>query len=114
MNDTDRYLGCLLALATGDALGTTLEFRPPGTFEPIDDMVGGGPFRLESDQWTDDTSMALCSAESLLACGGLDPEDQLRRYVRWWREGEQHGRVLQLSWSSDPPSSPGQSPVEEK
>ena len=82
-----RFLGCLLGLATGDALGTTLEFRSPGTFQPIEDMVGGGPFDLEPGQWTDDTSMALCSAESLLACGGFDPTDQLDRFVRWWREG---------------------------
>ncbi len=83
----DRFQGCLLGLAVGDALGTTLEFRPPGTFEPIDDMVGGGPFRLEPGQWTDDTSMALCLAESLLECGGFDAADQMQRYVRWWREG---------------------------
>ena len=83
----DRFRGCLLGLAAGDALGTTLEFRPPGSFEPIDDMVGGGPFRLRPGQWTDDTSMALCLAESLLECGGFDAADQMRRYVRWWREG---------------------------
>ena len=83
----DRFRGCLLGLAVGDALGTTLEFRPPGTFEPIDDMVGGGPFRLEPGQWTDDTSMALCLATSLLECGGFDATDQMQRYVRWQREG---------------------------
>ena len=83
----DRFRGCLLGLAVGDALGTTLEFRPPGSFEPIDDMVGGGPFRLEPGQWTDDTSMALCLATSLLECGGFDAADQMQRYVRWWREG---------------------------
>ncbi len=83
----DRFRGCLLGLAAGDALGTTLEFRPPGTFEPIDDMVGGGPFRLRPGQWTDDTSMALCLAESLLECDGFDAADQMRRYVRWRSEG---------------------------
>jgi ADP-ribosylglycohydrolase len=62
--------GALLGLAAGDALGATLEFRTPGSFEPIDDMVGGGPFALEPGQWTDDTSMALCLAESL---GSSDP-----------------------------------------
>ena len=82
-----RYRGALLGLAAGDALGTTLEFRAPGTFEPLDDLVGGGPFRLPAGAWTDDTSMALCLAESLLACGGFDPADQMRRYVRWWHEG---------------------------
>jgi hypothetical protein len=54
----DRYRGALLGLAIGDALGITLEFKAPGTFKPITDMVGGGPFGLEPGQWTDDTSMA--------------------------------------------------------
>jgi len=83
----ERYRGALIGLATGDALGTTLEFKPPGTFEPITDMVGGGPFGLDPGQWTDDTSMALCLAESLIECNGFDPIDQLRRYLRWKREG---------------------------
>ena len=82
-----RYQGALLGLAAGDALGTTLEFRPPGTFEPVTDMVGGGPFGLEPGQWTDDTSMALCLAESLVGCRGFDAADQMGRYLRWYREG---------------------------
>ena len=57
------------------------------TFDPIDDMEGGGPFRLQPGDWTDDTSMALCLAESLIECGDFDPVDQLTRYVRWMREG---------------------------
>jgi ADP-ribosylglycohydrolase/protein tyrosine phosphatase (PTP) superfamily phosphohydrolase (DUF442 family) len=83
----DRYRGGLVGLAVGDALGTTLEFRRPGTFAPIDDIAGGGPFRLQPGQWTDDTSMALCLAESLVEKRGFDPVDQLERYCRWWREG---------------------------
>ena len=82
-----RYQGSLLGLAVGDALGTTLEFCPPGTFRPVDSIPGGGPFRLKPGQWTDDTSMALCLADSLLACGTFDPADQMRRYVRWYRQG---------------------------
>jgi ADP-ribosylglycohydrolase len=72
-DDARRYRGALVGLAVGDALGTTLEFRPPRTFQPIDDMVGGGPFHLNPGEWTDDTSMALCLAESLVECGGFDP-----------------------------------------
>jgi ADP-ribosylglycohydrolase len=87
MQTIDRYLGSLVGLAVGDALGTTLEFKPPGSFAPIEDMVGGGPFGLEPGQWTDDTSMALCLAESLVERGGFDPVDQLQRYVRWYRHG---------------------------
>jgi ADP-ribosyl-[dinitrogen reductase] hydrolase len=84
---TSRYQGALLGLAVGDALGTTLEFQRPGSFDPIDDMLGGGPFGLEAGQWTDDMSMALCLAESLIECQGFDPVERLRRYVRWYREG---------------------------
>lgn len=83
----DRSRGALLGLAVGDALGTTLEFERPGYFEPLTDMVGGGPFRLKPGEWTDDTSMALCLAESLVEMQAFDPHDQMQRYVRWRRDG---------------------------
>lgn len=83
----DRFRGALLGLAAGDALGTTLEFKPPDSFTPVSDIVGGGPFGLKPGQWTDDTSMALCLAESLIEKRGFDPIDQLERYVRWMDEG---------------------------
>jgi len=83
----DRFLGCLLGLAVGDALGTTLEFAPRGAFELLADMVGGGPFHLRPGQWTDDTSMALCLASSLVEKPAFDPADQMDRYCRWWKEG---------------------------
>lgn len=76
----DRFRGALLGLATGDALGITLEFESKGSFAPI-------AFGLKPGQWTDDTSMALCLAESLSELKAFDPRDQMVRYVRWWREG---------------------------
>jgi ADP-ribosylglycohydrolase len=87
MTTLDRYRGCLLGLAAGDALGTTLEFKEPGEFEPLADMVGGGPFDLNPGEWTDDTSMALCLAESLVTQRDFDPIHQLEMYVRWYRHG---------------------------
>ena len=87
MDLRQRYRGCLLGLAVGDAVGTIVEFSSPGSFPTVTDMVGGGPFGLQPGQWTDDTSMALCLAESLIECGGFDPLDQLTRYVRWYRQG---------------------------
>jgi ADP-ribosylglycohydrolase len=77
----------LLGLAAGDALGTTLEFSIRDSSSPIADLTGGGPFALQPGQWTDDTSMALCLAESLIECTDFDPADQMTRYVRWWRHG---------------------------
>ncbi len=87
MNIQDRYRGALIGLAVGDALGTTLEFKRPGAFTAVTDITGGGPFHLKPGQWTDDTSMALCLAESLIEKQGFDPVDQLERYVRWYRDG---------------------------
>ncbi|MCA9975156.1 MAG: ADP-ribosylglycohydrolase family protein [Anaerolineales bacterium] len=87
MDTLKRYRGALLGLATADAVGTTLEFQPPGTFTPITDMVGGGPFHLQAGQWTDDTSMALCLADSLVSQQAFDPADQMQRYVRWYEDG---------------------------
>ena len=84
---SDRYRGALLGLACGDAVGTTVEFRSRGSFAPITDMVGGGPFQLQPGQWTDDTSMALCLAESLLTKNGFDAADQMGRYLNWWHWG---------------------------
>jgi ADP-ribosyl-[dinitrogen reductase] hydrolase len=87
MRGLERAVGAMLGLAVGDAVGTTLEFRSPGSFEPLDDMVGGGPFNLKAGEWTDDTSMALCLAESILDTGGMHLEDQLRRYLLWHDDG---------------------------
>ncbi|MCE9614873.1 MAG: ADP-ribosylglycohydrolase family protein [Lentisphaerae bacterium] len=83
----NRFRGCLLGLAVGDAVGTTVDFKSRGSFAPVTDMIGGGPFGLKPGQWTDDTSLALCLAESLITKQGFDARDQMERYVRWYRDG---------------------------
>lgn len=83
----ERAIGSLLGLAVGDALGTTLEFSTHDSRPRLTDMEGGGPFGLEPGQWTDDTSMALALAESLLVCDGLDEHDLMTRFVSWMDEG---------------------------
>jgi ADP-ribosyl-[dinitrogen reductase] hydrolase len=88
MEIKDRLLGSFLGLAIGDAVGTTVEFRARDTFEPVTDMVGKGPFNLPAGYFTDDTSMALCLAESLVANNDLNREDLLERFSRWYRNGE--------------------------
>ena len=87
MERIERFRGAMLGLACGDALGSAVEFKPRGTFEPLMDMVASEVHDLPVGYWTDDTSMALCLAESLIEKRGLDLTDQLERYVRWWREG---------------------------
>lgn len=87
MDLASRRRGCLLGLAVGDAVGTTVEFLPRGSFPPVTDLTGGGPFHLPAGAWTDDTSMALCLASSLVETGRFDPADQMERYCRWREAG---------------------------
>jgi ADP-ribosylglycohydrolase/protein-tyrosine phosphatase len=83
----DRYHGSLFGLACGDAIGSTLQYRAPGQFMPVADLLGGGHWQLPRGAWTDDTAVTLCLAESLLSVEGGDAADQLRRYQRWQAEG---------------------------
>lgn len=87
-DEQDRAIGCFLGLAVGDALGTAIEFEPRDATPPVTDMIGGGPFNLPAGYWTDDTSMAICLAESLLACGRLGGQ--------WLDHASRAGRDLPL------------------
>lgn len=93
----NRARGCLLGLACGDAVGTSAEFQPRDSFAELTDMIGGGPFKLLAGQWTDDTSMALCLATSLIE-NGFDLHDQISRYVRWQTQGylSSNGRCFDI------------------
>lgn len=82
-----RAIGSMLGLAVGDAIGTTLEFSPRDSYEPLTDMVGGGPFKLKRGQWTDDTAMMIALAESLVHCGRLDEADLQARFYDWYQNG---------------------------
>lgn len=84
----ERALGAFLGLACGDALGAVVEFCPRGKFRPLTDMRSGGKFRLPKGHWTDDTSMAICLAESLVSKHEFDPIDQMNRYYEWASSGK--------------------------
>ena len=71
----------------GDSLGAAVEFKPPGTFEPMDGYRAGGPHGLEPGEWTDDTSISLALADSMIHAG-WDLEDQAKRYLTWWKQGK--------------------------
>lgn len=83
----DRAKGCLIGLAIGDAMGAPVEFCDHGTFEPVSDYRYGGPFNLKAGQWTDDTSQALCLADSLILQGQYDEIDFARRLLNWYTYG---------------------------
>ena len=82
----NKALGSFFGLITGDALGAAVEFKKRGSFKKVKDMRSGGPHGLEAGCWTDDSSMALCLAESLID-KAYDSDDQLQRYLKWYKEG---------------------------
>ncbi len=102
-----RALGALLGLAVGDALGTTNEFKaleappfPELATGPLDDIVGGGPFKLKPGEVTDDTQMAAVLAEVFWKSSQLSNGVLSVRYVAWQKVafdvGVQIGQALDL------------------
>jgi ADP-ribosyl-[dinitrogen reductase] hydrolase len=88
MNTHDRAIASFLGLAIGDALGAPVEFKEPGEFDLVTDYRHSYVWNIPPGFWTDDTSMALCLAESILARNTVDPQDLLERFGRWYRLGE--------------------------
>lgn len=91
LNDMEKLmnktLGSFIGMAIGDAMGAPVEFSMPGDFEPIVDYRAGGPFNLPAGYWTDDTSMAICIAESLLLNKEMNLESQMNYFLNWYRYG---------------------------
>lgn len=87
INKLDRYKGCLVALAIGDALGSPIQFKNRDTYLHIKKYTTGGKFNSQKGEYTDDTAMALCLADSLIKSNGFDAKNQLDTYVRWLKDG---------------------------
>lgn len=82
----DRTIGSLIGLAVGDAMGAPYEFQPSG-YKVTDHYITGGVHNVSTGEWTDDTSMALCLAQSLIDCKGFDAKDQMDKYLSWSHDG---------------------------
>ena len=81
-----RALGCFMGMMVGDAMGAPLEFSKldynPKKIQTH--MHNSNKFGLKAGQFTDDTSMGLCLADSLLMKKQFDPHDVMLRYLAWW------------------------------
>ena len=80
----ERFRGALMGVAVGDAFGTGVNHNRPNT---VAEIIGGGPFGLRAGEWTDDTALTLCCAESLIEMEGFDPISHLDYMLAWYEEG---------------------------
>jgi len=91
MDLADRYAGCLLGLAVGDALGAPLAFMTPEQIQikhgTVREMLGGGWLLLRPGQYTTGTVLAMRTADSLIDKKTLDEADVAARYADWYRTG---------------------------
>lgn len=92
------FRGVCVGGAVGDAIGLTNELGGNANLQQMHTIVGGGIFDVPAGTWTDDTSLMLCVADSLIAQQGFDAHDQATRFVRWWRDGYLacHGRTYDI------------------
>ena len=98
MEHEDRFVGALLGGAVGDALGNFCEGWPRARILKVEqlldryrDLRRGGEVVRAGGMYTDDTQQALVLAESLLACGRVDPADVADRLLGMWNAGELYG-----------------------
>ena len=87
--ELDNKLGLFLGLAIGDALGAPLEFQKAN--EPdayLTEYATGGPHNVSIGEWTDDTSMALAMATSLIEKKGFDADDIMKKFCEWFQQGK--------------------------
>ncbi len=94
-----RIIGGLLGLVVGDALGVPVEFYRRETLDrqPLTEMIGHGTHGQPPGTWSDDSSLALATAASLLE-RGYDPADMMARFAGWLNHGEMspHGEVFDV------------------
>jgi ADP-ribosyl-[dinitrogen reductase] hydrolase len=108
-----RARGAWLGQIAGDALGTTVEFKPPGRIaelypDRLTKIIGGGPFSVKPGQVTDDTELALALARSLVERGTYDPDHVAGAYVAWYESGPfDVGGTTAMAFGGRPRRGPG-------
>lgn len=95
-----RILGALWGALVGDALGVPVEFQSRESVQrhPVEGMRAFGTHNQPAGTWSDDSSLLLCTVESLATCGAYDSADLAERFVRWKSQAywTPHGRVFDI------------------
>lgn len=85
----DKMKSVILGHAVADALGVPVEFRYRSEVDksPVTGMMGYGTYPYPAGSWSDDTSMSLCTLDSL-ANGSIDYTDIMNNFIKWLNENE--------------------------
>ncbi len=75
----------LLGLIVGDALGVPVEFssRAELKIKPVTSMIGDGTYKQPAGTWSDDSSLMLCTAESIQ--NGFDLKLMAKLFLKWYQ-----------------------------
>ena len=95
---SNKVVDALLGVAIGDAVGVPYEFtsREEMQANPATDMIGHGTYNQPKGTWSDDSSLTLCLAESLV--GGYNLKDMSERFIKWMDEAywTAHNQVFDI------------------
>ncbi|XP_049827573.1 ADP-ribosylhydrolase ARH3-like [Schistocerca gregaria] len=82
---SQKFRGCMLGSLLGDCLGAPYEGDSSvskAVLQQYFDKIEGPPFKAPIKQYTDDTAMTKCVAESLIDCRGFEPQDMAKKFVK--------------------------------
>ncbi|HTE39370.1 MAG TPA: ADP-ribosylglycohydrolase family protein [Steroidobacteraceae bacterium] len=99
---SDRYIGALLGMAIGDALGAVAERTIKSKLVvPVKDFVADDAQGQPRGAWLSDTAMCWALGESLLSSNGANPEDQMQQYFAWQKDGKYSSTGVALNVPND-------------
>lgn len=83
--DSNMVKGGMFGSCIGDALGVPVEFKSREYLKekPVTDMRSFGVYMQPEGSWSDDSSMALCTLESITECKGIDCINIADKFCKW-------------------------------
>lgn len=85
---SERVQGALWGALVGDALGVPVEFYSRTELQrtPVTDLRAHGSHDQPLGTWSDDSSLAICTVDSLVH-HAFDIGDMGHRFLKWYSEG---------------------------
>lgn len=90
INESERIKGALLGFFVGDALGVPVEFinRDELKKNKVTKMLEYGTHNQPIGTWSDDSSMVIATMDSLINNKGINYNDIMNNFLKWYQEGE--------------------------